>query len=102
MAPGAQGASHRQGTDDHGRPVHAGQTVWCVAKVSACKACASSSNTSTCALLAVRPMRSTMAAEQSTSQAGKLMRGSQRDCVKNQPISTTTDKAQSKPIMLLL
>lgn len=78
------------------------QTVWCVANVNACKACANSSKTSTCALLAVIPMRNSIAAEHTINQAVKLKRGSQRDCVKNQPISTTTDKAQSSPIMVLL
>ena len=77
-------------------------TVWCVAKVKACSACASSSAPSTLALLAVMPMRSTMAAEQPTSQPVRLSIGSQRDWVKNQPISTITDTAHSRPIMVLL
>ena len=48
------------------------------------------------------PMRSTIAAEHSTSQPVRLSIGSQRDCVKNQPISTITDTAHSTPIMVLL
>ena len=56
----------------------------------------------TLALLAVMPMRSTMAAEHSTSQPVRLNRCSQRDCVKNQPISTITDTAHSTPIIVLL
>ena len=77
------------------------QAVWCVAKVSACSSCAATSQPIQAAPLAVMPMRSAMAPAHSTSQAGRLISGNQRAWVKNQAISTTTDTAHSRPMVLL-
>ena len=76
-------------------------TVWCAAKVMACSACASASSGQTWAAPAVMAMRNAISAAASTSQPARLKRGSQRPCVKNQPISIATENAHISPITVL-